>query len=272
VEVDMKMETEIEAPQAGQQTIQSLDKGLQVLELIAEADRPLTLHDLWTQLQWNKATILRILTTFLRRGYVRRDNQTKAYTIGIRIVSLYSSLTDNLNIQQLMRPYLEELVTVTGETAQIGIVVNGKVVFIDRVRGRNIISANTEIGQALPLHCTAVGKAYLAYLHQAELDQMIKPPLPRFTSRTLCTVEELKSDLKKVRQRGYAIDHGEYSPELRCVASPILDHTQHPIALIGISGPKSGLSLQKCEEFGKVIRQVAERISVEVGFPADEGR
>lgn len=262
----------METQQGSQQLIQSLDKGLQVLEMIAEADKPLTLHELWTELGWNKATILRILTTFVRRGYVQRDSQTKAYTIGIRIVALYSSLSNNLNIQQLMRPYLEELVSVTGETAQVAIVVSGKAVFVDRIRGTNVISANTEIGQSLPLHCTAVGKAYLAYLDEAEIDQTIKPPLPQFTNRTLVSVEELKADLKRVRQRGYATDLGEYSPELRCVAAPILDYMEHPIASIGISGPKSGLSLQKCDEFGKVVRQVAERISMEVGYVADDGR
>jgi IclR family transcriptional regulator, KDG regulon repressor len=255
-----------------QQTIQSLDKGLQVLEMVAESDRPLTLHELWTELQWNKATILRILTTFERRGYIRRDPQTKAYTTGIRVIALYRSLSENLNIQKLMRPYLEELVAVTGETSHVAIVVNGKGVFVDRVRGRNIIAANTEIGQTLPLHSTAVGKAYLAYLDEGDVEPAVRPPLARYTPKTICSVVELKTDLKKVRQRGFSIDLGEYVPELRCVAAPILDHNQHPIAMIGLSGPKTGLSLAKLDEFGKLVRQMAERISKEIGYSANGNR
>lgn len=253
-----------------QQTIQSLDKGLQVLEMIGEAGGPLTLQDIWKKLHWNKATILRILNTFVARGYLRRDGRAKAYTIGIRILALYTSLSDNLNIRQLMRPYLEDLVAETGETAQVGIVVNGKVVFIDRVRGRNIISANTEIGQTLPLHSTAIGKAYLAYIQPEDVKELLRPPLAKYTSRTMSSLDKLESDLEKIRRRGYSLDLGEYVDELRCIAAPILDHTGHPIAMIGISGPKSGLSQQKCDSFGRVVKRMAEQISAEIGNTSDD--
>lgn len=233
---------------------------------------PLTLQEMWSKLRWNKATIHRILNTLQARGYLSRNRQTRAYTLGIRVLALYNSLSMNFNIQQLIRPYLDSVVAETGETAHIAIVLNNKVVFIDRVRGRKIISANTEIGQTLPLHCTALGKAYLAFAPEEELPKLVDTPLARFTDKTIASIEALKADLQNVRRRGYALDLGEYNTELRCVAAPILDHMQVPIAMMGISGPKSELSLKQCGEYGKLIRRMAERVSIEVGYPTEGDR
>lgn len=255
-----------------QPIIQSLDKGLHVLEMIEEARVPLTLQDIWSRLRWNKATIHRILNTLQVRGYLSRNRQTKAYSLGIRVLALYNSLSMSFNIQQMIRPYLDSIVAETGETAHIAIVLNNKVVFIDRVRGRKIISANTEVGQTLPLHCTALGKSYLAFIDEEEIPGMLKMPLARFTEKTITGVEALKAELERVRRQGYAVDLGEYVAELRCVAAPILDHMRLPIAMIGISGPRSELNLKQCNEYGKLIRRMAERVSSEVGYPTQAHR
>jgi IclR family transcriptional regulator, KDG regulon repressor len=144
--------------------IQSLDKGLYLLEVIEQMGKPVTLGDLWTKMQWDKATLHRLLATLEGRGYLLRDKSTKQYRLGLKIYGLYNSLKRNMDLQGITRPYLTELSQVTGESAHLAVVVEKSVVFIDRVTSSETLSVNTQIGAREPLYCTALGRAFLAFL------------------------------------------------------------------------------------------------------------
>lgn len=121
--------------------IQSLDKGLRLLEVIAHQTYPISLNTLWQKLKWDKASILRMCNTLERRGYVHKDPSTKMYTPGLKILGLYESITNNIDCRVTARPYLEQLGEETGESAHLGIILNKSVVFADKVLGRNTLVA-----------------------------------------------------------------------------------------------------------------------------------
>src|SRR5512136_750261 len=225
------------APRKDSRIIHSLDKGLFLLEVVQEAERPLALHDLWLKLRWDKATVHRLLVTLERRGYLLRDPATRQYTLGLKIAGLYASLTRNFDLQKLTRPHLERIARETTETAHLAIPVGGDIVFIDRVGSRESLSVTTRIGAREPMYCTALGKAILAYVDATEVKDIVQPPLKRYTRRTATTLTELRRILRLVAGNGYAVDDGEYVDGIRCVAAPILNDLGCPIAALGISGP-----------------------------------
>jgi IclR family acetate operon transcriptional repressor len=260
------MDEEARLPKKDTNIIQSLDKGLHLLEVVEKFDHPPSLKDLHLQLGWEQATIHRLLTTLVRRGYLVRDETEKRYKLGWKIYSLYGSMREKLSIQEIARPYLVKLSKETGESAHLAMASEGFMVFIETVQGSELVTVNTQIGDRVPMYCTAIGKAYLAYDMEADIHTMYKETLPQYTEHTVETVAELAERLGEVRKVGYAFDDEEYISGIRCAAAPILDESGSPIASIGVSGPKYRLPIRKCREHGNVVRSIALEISRSFGF------
>lgn len=246
--------------------IQSLDKGLHLLETIELSNTPITLQQLWVKLKWDKATIYRLLTTLENRGYIHRDESTKGYRLGFKIFGLHNSLVSKLDLQQITKPHLFSLVRKTGESAHLAVPVGTSIVFIDRASGSESLSVSTQIGRQEPMHCTALGKAFLAFIQKEELPKYLGNSLERYTERTIVNKNELKAELKKIREKGYALDNEEYIENIRCIGSPILNQNGLPIAAVGISGPKIRISLKKANEFGVILQKTALEISKFFGY------
>ncbi|UCF97384.1 MAG: IclR family transcriptional regulator [Spirochaetaceae bacterium] len=251
--------------------IQSLDKGLYLLEVVEQANRPLTLGELWSKLRWDKATIHRLLATLERRGYVLRDQETKKYSLGLKIYGLYNSLKRNLDIQRITKPYLIELAGTTGESAHLAVVVEKYVVFIDRYSSLEMLSVNTQIGAREPLYCTALGKAYLAFQEEKTLEELYPENLVAYTQRTITSIAKLRANLDLVRRTGYAVDDEEYIDGICCISAPILNEFRAPIAMIGISGPKHRLPNDALAKYGQLIHDTATMISQHCGCMESEG-
>ncbi len=249
--------------------IQSLDKGLYLLEVIEQANAPVTLNSLWKKVQWDKATIHRLLATLEKRGYINRDPKTKSYTLGIKIYGLYNSLINELDLQGITHPYLNQLVQETGESAHLAVALEKNIVFIDRVVGSDVISVNTQIGSREPIHCTALGKAYIAYYAEEEIIDLVDAELPKYTAKTITNIDVLKEELEKIYERGYAIDNEEYSEGVRCIGAAVLNQFKMPIAMIGVSGPKYRISMNDAHKYGKLIGTYALEISQRFGYVPD---
>lgn len=246
--------------------IQSLDKGLFLLEIIEQGAHPYSLQELWRELRWDKATIYRLLSTLEGRGYVRRHPESRRYSLGIKIYALYDSLVRHMDLQQTIRPYLSALVRQTGQTAHLAVPAGSRIVFIDRAVGSDILSVNTQIGAAEPLHCTALGKAYLAFCEPKQRDELIAGRLTRFTPRTLVSRAELTDECERTRKRGYALDDEEYIEGVRCLAAPVLNAQAVPVALVGVSGAKDRIRGKTIREYGETIRRVSLEISAAFGY------
>ena len=154
----------------------------------------------------------------------------------------------------------------TGETANLALVLERSVIFIDTVRSSNVLSANVHIGGREPLYCTSLGKAYLAYIDPLEVEDLLEIPLPMITPHTIVSLDELREDLDKTRERGWAYENEEFIEGMHCVSAPILNQFKLPVAMISISGPKFRLSSKKINEYGVLISQLAQEISQWFGY------
>ncbi len=161
------------------------------------------------------------------------------YRLGWKVVALSETLLATTELRTVARPILEQLMHVYQETLHLAILEKGKVVYLDKLEGKQTIRVElTGLGTHLYPHCSGLGKVMLAHVPWACVEDIIKAQgLPRFTDQTIVEAEHLKGELAKVRERGYAYDLGEIIPDLRCVAAPIRNYADKVIAAISMSVP-----------------------------------
>jgi IclR family transcriptional regulator, KDG regulon repressor len=161
------------------------------------------------------------------------------YRLGWKVVTLSETLLATTEIRTVARPIMEQLMHVYQETLHLAILEKGQVVYLDKLEGKQTIRVElTGLGTHLYPHCSGLGKVLLAYLPWECVEGIIKAQgLPRFTEQTIVEADLLKTELDKIRQRGYAYDLGEIIPDLRCVAVPIRNYANKVIAAISMSVP-----------------------------------
>ena len=224
------------APSRDATLVQSLDRGLRILDTIIGSGKPLRLRDVAAHLAVDKASAFRLLATLERFGLVTKDPGAKTYGIGSRFIAWLATQKPTVQLIELVRPHLVRLVAETDESGHLGILGGDQALLIDYVPSTGIVTIKNRIGVYEPLHCTAVGKALLAFLPALGRQELIdRLKLERFTPRTLLDVSALEQDLARVRATGIALDRGEYHELVTCVAAPITDAAGYPIASLGIS-------------------------------------
>ncbi len=243
--------------------IQSLARGLKILNLLEQARSGMGTTEVAREMRIDKSSASRLLHTLANYGFVAQDEGTARYQLGPRLLSLGQRLLDRISLRDHARPTLRKLVDETGECAHLAILAQRQALYIDQAESSAALRVESEIGTLSPLHCTALGKAMLAFGDGA-LPEVLLP----FTQRTITDQAVLQAQLLQIRQRGYAIDDEEYNYGVRCVAAPVHDHRGLLLGAIGISGPGGRVTLERIDEFGVIVRQVAADLSAKLGYAA----
>ncbi len=248
--------------------LSTLDKGLHVLETLAQIDHPdgLSLTELSHVLGMHRTTLLRILTTLQARGFISRDRTTDRYQIGIRMLALSSALLCRLDIRQIARPALKALSADTQELVHLVVLDGGAVVTIERLEGTHTLSLRTELGERRPAYCTASGKVFLAYLPPAEAEAILVQGMPAVTMRTITTREAMDQQLAEVMRRGYAWDDEERVEGVRCVAAPVFGHEGDVIAAVSLACPSLRTPSERVWILGERVKEAAMAISQSMGY------
>ncbi len=244
--------------------IQSLARGLRILEILADSPKGISVTELAEMLDLDKGSASRLVSTLANYGYAEKDPISRRFSLGPQVVSLSRSLLSRLPLREVAKPFLREPMEKTGECAHAGILAQGRVLYIDQVESPASLRVNAEIGSLSPLHCTALGKVMLAYCRGIMPDS-----LERFTDRTLTTPEALRRDLETVREKGYAVDDEEFDLGVRCVAAPIFDYREKVIGSIGISGPVTRMTPAKMPDYAGLVVKIAGALSEKMRFSAN---
>jgi DNA-binding IclR family transcriptional regulator len=197
-----------------------------------------------------------------------RDKTTGIYQLGYRFIELASILLQDSEIQRWAQPYLHQLAVTSGETVDLAVLDGDHVVYLQVVESPQRVKIAAAIGERLPAHCTATGKAFLAYLPEEQVNALLDRGMDRYTEYTVVAREALFRDLKAIRKRGYAISKQEYEKDINAVAAPILNADGCPIAVIAIVGPSFRLSDDCIRQFGESIQETTSTIAREVGLAA----
>lgn len=247
--------------------INSLARGLHILRLLADGAAPFGVTEVAEQLEVDPSTAYRLLATLQAQGFVAQDADSKKYTIGYGVLAIAGSIQRRLSVIEIARQYLRDVATKTGENAHVAIRDRACAVSIDSESATGILRVETTIGTPEPLYCTAVGKALLIDFSPEALHEIFgNASLKRYTAQTITNLDDLQADLARARRLGYAFDDEELHPGVKCIASPLRDHTGRVIAAFGISAPSVRLSRERVPDVASMIVSNAHAISALLGF------
>ncbi|MCR4427620.1 MAG: IclR family transcriptional regulator [Firmicutes bacterium] len=248
----------------GKRLIKSVDRAASILEELARAEGPVGLKKLSTTLGLNATTCFHLLATLAAHGLVVHDPSTRKYRLGLKMLEFARPVLEGLELRSAARPFLVELMELTEETANLVIFDQGEAVYIDQVVSRrsSMFRMFTQIGTRAPLHCTGVGKVYLAFLPEQQAEATLgEQTLERFTRNTITAFDSLRAELGRVRCNGFALDDEEREEGVRCVAAPIFGGPGLPVAAVSISGPASRLTDERIAAVVRHVVDIAERLS-----------
>jgi IclR family pca regulon transcriptional regulator len=233
-------ETERSADGERQQSLQSLERGMAVIQVFSRERPALTLSEVANLTGITRATARRILLTLEKLGHVRSDGRLFSPTP--RLLTLGWAYLSSLNLSELALPLMEALVEETHESCSAATLDLPDVVYVARVPTRRIMSITLSVGTRLPAHCTSMGRVLLASLPADQLDRYLDSKLEQWTERTVTDPDRLRASLDEVRQRGWALVDQELEIGLRSVAAPIRRGAE-TIAALNVSSAVSRVSL-----------------------------
>jgi IclR family acetate operon transcriptional repressor len=246
-------------------SVQSLDRALALLELIAQEDG-LTLTELAQRAGVPPSTAHRILGTLQAHDYVMHDEERGLWLIGVRAFEVGSSFLRNRKLAETGRTIMRELMEECGETVNLAIEDGGSIVFISQVESHHAIRAFHRPGSRGAIHASGVGKALLTALSDDAVRRVLhKTGLVKFTPKTLVEPERLFAELVTSRERGWTVDDEERTPGMRCVAAPIFNEHGEAFAGLSISGPTVRLTDERMGELGPMVKRAAEAITGSIG-------
>lgn len=254
--------------------IQSLDRGLQLLEILSQAEESMGLPELARLLDVDRSTVHRLLSTLQQRNYVVQEATTKRYHLGLKVIELSRRVVESINLRSISKPYLKRLVQETGESANLCVLASKHAICIDQETTSSPLAVTNDIGTPFLLHATAGGKVLLAY--QSEYIQRLlldEVAFTQFTPRSITDKQSFLAHLQRVREQGYAIDDEEHYLGVRCIAAPVFDFTDKVVAGITVSGPTVRVTLDRTPELAQIVIRAARDLSCDLGWqPKEDNR
>lgn len=256
-------------------TIRSVSHALDILESFTRTEDELGVTELSKRLGLHKNNVFRLLATLEHRGYIEQNKKSESYRLGPKTLQLGAIFIEQRECRRQARPILEDLMAASGETAVVAVLRGHKVIYMDSVETGKTVRAVSRIGAMLPAHCAAAGKAMLAALPLAELERLYpEVNLPPLTDKSIKTRDALLEELKKVAEKGYALEREEAELDVRSIAAPVRDFSGNVIAAVGIISPAHRLTDEQREKGGlaSLVQDAGRAISAKMGFIAPAGK
>src|SRR5499426_3337288 len=245
----------------------AVERALSILEAIAERENGLTNAEISRRLELPKSSASYILRVLERRGYLQRNEETNKYRLGLKVLSLSRGALNGLDIREIALPALQQLMEHSHLTAHLAIFDHGEAVYIEKVEAPGFVRMNTWVGRHMPVHCTSVGKALVAWLPEAEIKALLKEyGMRRRTSKTIVVCARYLQELERVREQGYAVDDEENNYGVRCVAAPIFDSLNRVVASVGVSGTTTQNDVDHLPKVVELVKEAARKVSQQLGW------
>jgi DNA-binding IclR family transcriptional regulator len=246
----------------GQKGINSVLRALTMLEILAQNGSPMGVTEIAHMLRLDPSTAYRVLATLVAAGWAIQEPETRRYYLTMKMGHLGRLVDYNDALCRIATPTLQRLAAEYGETAHLAVLDGADVVFVAHRVPHTYLTVNVDLLSRGPSYCTAVGKAMLSRMSDAEiearLDQVEMKPL---APRTIVSMDGLLKDLARARADGYAVDDEEYCLGVRCVAAPVLDGSGRPMAAIGLTGPSVRLTHERIACLGPATKRAAAELA-----------
>lgn len=248
----------------------TLLKGLVLLETMLKARKPRGVTELANELGLAKSNIHRLLQTLTHCGYVAQDAPSGLYNCTLKVWQLGQMVNPNLDIKALARPFLRGLASRTQETVHLSVLSAGEVVYIDKIDCAYPIGTHTVVGGHAPAYAVSTGKAILATMTDEEVTRLFGKSFERFTDRTVADLDQLLSELRRIRQQGFATNRGEWNDGVGGVAAPVFGASGRCCGAIGMSGPLDRLRPAMIREITPFVVDSAAKLSRQLGYGEPE--
>lgn len=246
--------------------VNSVKRAAAILSLLGKEGR-LSLTQICRTLRIPKSTTFSILETLEAERIVEKDEPTGTFSLGIRLLELGQEAQKNFELRKVASPYLQQLNHALDETVHLTVLDGDEVLYVECFESSKRLRTYSVIGVRGPLHCTAVGKAILAFLDDDQKIRLVnRLELVKFTPNTITERKVLLEDLELVRRRGYSVDDVEHEEGVRCVGAPVYDNKGRACASISISGPTQRITKERVEELAGRARETARDISERLGY------
>lgn len=238
------------------------ERTLAILELLGRHRMGLSLTEIARDLELPVNSVFRIAGTLHARGYLQRREDDKRFVLTNKLFDLSRPQVREKSLVVCAMESLKWLRDETGETVQLLVGVNHKMTLVEQCISTQPIKVSSTVGLQVPMYSCAPGKAVLAHLPKAELEEFFSAvTLKQFTPTTLATREALESDLAKIRKRGYSLDLSEGLEGIQCVGAAVMDEYRYPVAAITAMAPAYRLKRDRFEKVGRMCLEAAETIT-----------
>lgn len=245
--------------------VKTSDTVFEIIETIEEFGGA-SLAELSNELSFAKSTIHDHLSTLESKEYVVRDGEE--YTLGLKFLKHGRFAKNELDISRIGQPVIEELAEKTGEGVWINVEEHGKAVPLAKAMGENGITTHTTVGSREHLHHLASGKLILAYMPDERVEEIIdKHGLPAQTPHTITDVDELRDELRDIREQGVSVNDREAAEGVRSIAAPVLNESEI-VGAVCVSGPANRMTDERCyEEIKPLLLEATNEIELKLQYP-----
>jgi DNA-binding IclR family transcriptional regulator len=250
--------------------VQSVERTLDILESLVEFGSEVGLVEISQTVSLPLATVHRLLGTLIRRGYVKQNRQNRKYALGFRALQMGNDMRQRFSLRLEARPFLQRLMERSGESANLAVLDDGEVVYIDQAQSSRILRMFTQLGNRVPSHSTGSGKVMLAFATPETVAGVLRRfGMPKRTSNTITDPLRFAEELERVRKTGYALDDQEHEEGVRCIAVPVRDGSGQVVASLSISGPVTRMDDEQVHGMTTEILECGAKLSARLGFAAE---
>lgn len=246
---------------ASQHGVRAVTRALDLLIELSTWERPVGLTELARRVDLHPTTALRLLESLRSRGFVRQTAD-RSYVLGSQTFEVGSAFLRNVSIWSQANQLADKLAEATGETASVGVLDGGQILYIAIAKGQQDMGIASAAGTRHPAYCTSLGKAIMAELPAEEVAEILRNDPPRrLTPKTLVEMDAIRRELATIHKRGFAVDNEERTPGVVCIGAAIRDHTGSPVGALSISGPAARMRANGTSELGHVVAAAAGAFS-----------
>ncbi|MDM5199309.1 MULTISPECIES: IclR family transcriptional regulator [Fictibacillus] len=251
--------------------VKSVSRALDIITLVSLKKGGLGVTEIAKQIDINKSSVYRILSTLVLYGYIEQDKETGRYKLGYKFLEVSSKLLESIDLRAEAKPFLQELEDETNEVVHLVVFDQGEVVYIEKLDGNETLRMHSKVGKRAPMHCTSVGKAILASLPANEVVEILqRKGMPKHTDKTITDKGLFLEELNQVRQKGYALDLEENETGITCIAVPIYDHLGTVAGAVSISGPTLRMTNERLEQLKPRMQQIGMQLSARLGYTNED--
>lgn len=249
--------------------ITTIERAADVMTLFTKHDTPdLGVTEIAHELDLSKAVVHRVLTTLAAKGFVEVEEETRRYRLGPMALAIGVTYLERIDLRALAQPRLRDLSDRTNETATLSLRYGWERMYVDQVTPNREVKMTVALGRSFPLHAGSSSKAFLAFLTDDEQERYLREnDLEQLTDRTIIDAEQLRRELHRIRERGYAVSFGERQAGAGSLAAPVCDHRGRPAAAVSVCGPLERFR-EEVDLFAKLLLEVTTDLSRQLGYPA----